>query len=115
MKTCNFCPHYRETISVGFSVTECQKAGKIIDVLAKDRVSKIPNWCPMNNTVHPTILAAIAPFVPPAPTDQQRIDWLLEVITGGDTKEADSKALCLAKALMTGLEGRELIDKAMSL
>lgn len=114
MKTCNSCPHYREAISVGFTVVECQKAYKIINVLLASKPVSTPNWCPMTNTVHPTILAAMAPFTPP-PTDTQRIDWVLEVITGGDNEEASRKTYALAQALMTGLEGRALIDKAMSL
>lgn len=112
MKTCNTCPHFRESISIGFSVTECQKDGKIIDVLTKNKPSKTPDWCPMNNTVHPTILSAMAPMLPP-PTDTQRIDWLLEVFSGGDN--ADKKTLAMAKAFTLGLEGRALIDKAMAL
>jgi hypothetical protein len=113
VKTCKPCPHSKEGISVGFTVVECQKAYKVISVLIKPDYPPIPNWCPMNE-VHPTILETLKPFIPP-PTDTQRIDWLLDVITGGDTAEADRKTYTLAKAMMTGLEGRALIDKAMSL
>lgn len=112
-KDCNNCTHCLKSVSVGFTVATCEKLHKVIDVQTTLKPLTTPKWCPMSS-VHPTILASMAAMVPP-PTDTQRLEWLLPVVSGGISAEADRRTLALGTALISGLEGRALIDKAMTL
>ena len=47
------------------------------------------------------------------PTDSQRLDWALPILTGHDSENADALAMNLAMQLMRGLDGRAAIDAAM--
>lgn len=74
-----------------------------------------------NEHVHPTILGAMASMMPfptsPAgratPTDTQRLDWLLPIVSGEDNQISTQRTIALALMLVNGLEGRPAIDKAM--
>ena len=76
-----------------------------------------------NSNIHPTILDAMSPMIPkpfptsPAgraePTDTQRLDWLMPVISGDDNQLATQRTIALGLMLLNGLEGRAAIDKAM--
>lgn len=46
--------------------------------------------------------------------DANMLNWVLPILTGEDSDAADKKALVIASALMSGLEGRAAIDKAMN-
>lgn len=50
---------------------------------------------------------------PAGPTDTTRLDWVIPVISGSDTPDANVRTLQLGRALMRGKEGREAIDAAM--
>lgn len=45
--------------------------------------------------------------------DKDRLEWILPVVTGVDSDNADRKSMAIASALMAGLDGREAIDRAM--
>ncbi len=45
--------------------------------------------------------------------DANILDWVLPILTGVDSDSADKKTMALAQALMSGLDGREAIAKAM--
>jgi hypothetical protein len=114
MNNCKSCPHFLASVSFTGTIAECGKAHKSIgQIYSLTQPIPTPKWCPMNE-VHPTILAAIAPMIPP-PTDTQRMDWVLEVLSGDESAEADRKTYAMAKALTLGLVGRAMLDKAMSL
>lgn len=48
-----------------------------------------------------------------AEKDARRLDWIMPILGGDDTKEADRRALALAAQLVNGLSGRDMIDAAM--
>ena len=45
--------------------------------------------------------------------DKDRLDWILPIVTGVDSDNADWKAMAIAEALMAGLDGLDAIDRAM--
>src|SRR5574337_513794 len=45
--------------------------------------------------------------------DKDRLEWILPIVTGVDSDNADWKAMAIAAALMAGLDGRAAIDRAM--
>ena len=45
--------------------------------------------------------------------DKDRLEWILPIVTGVDSDNADCKAMAIAAALMAGLDGRAAIDRAM--
>jgi hypothetical protein len=49
------------------------------------------------------------------PSDTERVDWLLAVLSADDCdpKIADARAILLGAAIMLGKKGREAIDTAM--
>ena len=55
-----------------------------------------------------------APAVGVDASDTKRLHWLLPVVTGADSKDVDSRTLCLGEAIIGGLEGTEAIDHAMT-
>ena len=48
-----------------------------------------------------------------AERDTDRLDWVLSFAGGDDSPLADKRTMQLAKALMTGLDGRAAVDAAM--
>ncbi len=49
----------------------------------------------------------------PGPTDTQRLDWLIPVITGEDTPETNVRTLQIGRQILRGKSGRDAIDGAM--
>jgi hypothetical protein len=47
--------------------------------------------------------------------DSARYRWLLPIVSGADDPMTDAKALAIASMLISGLEGDEVIDRAMKL
>ncbi len=45
--------------------------------------------------------------------DKDRLEWILPIVTGVDSDNADWKTMAIAEALMAGLDGRDAIDRAM--
>ena len=76
-----------------------------------------------NANIHPTIFDSMSSMIPkpfptsPAgrsePTDTQRLDWLMPVVSGEDGQVATQRTIALGLMLLSGLEGRAAIDKAM--
>lgn len=44
--------------------------------------------------------------------DKERLDWVMPIVDGTDDHVATRRTLALARCLMRGLSGRELIDAA---
>ncbi|MNK75245.1 hypothetical protein D3C87_947820 [compost metagenome] len=49
----------------------------------------------------------------PGPTDTQLLDWVIPVISGEDTPDANVRTLQIGRKLMAGLSGRDAIAAAM--
>lgn len=45
--------------------------------------------------------------------DKKRLEWVMPIISGDDTPDANSRTFKIAAALTLGLEGRACIDGAM--
>lgn len=52
--------------------------------------------------------------VEPVLRDQQRLDWVLPIVSGSDEATANRRTLALAIELISGKQDRELIDAAMA-
>jgi hypothetical protein len=46
-------------------------------------------------------------------TDAQRLDWVLPIVEGDDTPEANLRTQALAASIMLGKTGRDMLDFAM--
>ncbi len=49
------------------------------------------------------------------PTDSQRVEWLLPVVTGEESFTANQRTAILGACLMAGLDGRKALDRAMEM
>lgn len=47
------------------------------------------------------------------PTDTQRLEWVLPILSCGPETDANARLLALGRVLFEGLDGRDAIDLAM--
>jgi hypothetical protein len=59
-------------------------------------------------------VARLRSILPADSADTTRLEWVLPIICGNDEALADARTMALARALIAGYKGRDLVDHAMS-